>query len=93
MRGPQSYDNLCTINNVAHPTFKSTCVALGLLKDDDEWVQCLQEGAIMNTGHQLRRLFSIILAECSLTRFSGDVCDDLDYKIPTLYGIPNPSVL
>ena len=100
VRGPQSYDHLCTINNVVHPTFKSACVALGLLEDDEEWVQCLQEGAIMNTGHQLRRLFSVILAECSpmkpyelWMRFSGDICDDLDYKIHTLYGIPNQSVL
>ena len=35
VRGPQSYDYLCTVNNVVHPTFKSACVALGLLEDDE----------------------------------------------------------
>ncbi|GFS36770.1 hypothetical protein Acr_00g0047940 [Actinidia rufa] len=39
----------------------SACVAMGLLEDDEEWMQCLQEASIMNTGYQLRRLFSVIL--------------------------------
>ncbi|KAF5934349.1 hypothetical protein HYC85_030520 [Camellia sinensis] len=30
----------------------------GLSEDDEEWIQCLKEAAVIKTGYQLRRLFS-----------------------------------
>ncbi|KAF7124123.1 hypothetical protein RHSIM_Rhsim12G0094200 [Rhododendron simsii] len=53
VRGPESYKCLRTVNNILHDTFKSACIARGLLEDDEEWVQCLEEAAIMKTGYQL----------------------------------------
>ncbi|KAI8559660.1 hypothetical protein RHMOL_Rhmol04G0190600 [Rhododendron molle] len=98
VKGPKSYKDLCTIDNVVYDTFKSACVARGLLEDDDEWIQCLQEAAIMKTGYQLRRLFCVILTQCSplqplelWKRFSINICDDLTHKIHTLFAIPNPT--
>ena len=52
VRGATSFEDLRTVNNVLHDTFKSACVARGLLEDDEEWIQCLREAAIMNTGYQ-----------------------------------------
>ncbi|KAF7137520.1 hypothetical protein RHSIM_Rhsim07G0042100 [Rhododendron simsii] len=66
VKGPTSFECLRTVENVVHNTFKSACVARGLLEDDDEWVQCLQEAAVMKTGYQLRRLFSIILTQAQI---------------------------
>ena len=45
------------------PTFHQACLARGLLEDDNEWRQCLQEAAHMASGHQLRvrNLFVTIL--------------------------------
>ncbi|XP_058225285.1 uncharacterized protein LOC131334341 [Rhododendron vialii] len=98
VRGPKSYESLRTVNNVIHDTFKLACVARGLLEDDDEWVQCLEEAAIMKSGYQLRRLFCVILTQCSplqqlelWNRFSIHICDDLAHKIRTLYALPNPT--
>ncbi|KAI8557126.1 hypothetical protein RHMOL_Rhmol05G0311100 [Rhododendron molle] len=98
VKGPTSFECLRTVENVVHHTFKEACVARGLLEDDDEWVQCLQEAAVMKTGYQLRRLFSIILMQCSpihpyalWKQFSVHICDDLAYKIRTLFAISNPS--
>ncbi|KAG5528033.1 hypothetical protein RHGRI_028836 [Rhododendron griersonianum] len=98
VKGPKSYKDLRTIDNVAYDTFKSACVARGLLEDDDEWVQCLQEAAIMKTGYQLQRLFCVILTQCSplqplelWKRFFINICDDLAHKIRTLFAIPNPT--
>ncbi|XP_028102779.1 ATP-dependent DNA helicase PIF7-like [Camellia sinensis] len=65
VKGPKSFQCLRTVNNVLHDTFKSACVARGLLEDDEEWIQCLKEAAVMKTGYQLRRLFTIILTQCS----------------------------
>ena len=81
-----------------HDTFKSACVARGLLEDDEEWIQCLKEVAVMKTGYQLRRLFSIILTQCSplnpcalWNQFSMHICDDIAHKIRTLFAISNPT--
>lgn len=49
MKGPQLYECLRTMNNVLHPSFKVACIARGLLEDDDEWKQCLEEAAVMKT--------------------------------------------
>ncbi|XP_052189987.1 uncharacterized protein LOC127799809 [Diospyros lotus] len=65
VKGPKSFQSLRTIDNVVHDTFKLACVAMGLLEDDEEWIQCLKEAVVMKTGYQLRRLFSIILTQCS----------------------------
>ena len=98
MKGPQSYDCLKTVNNVLYPTFKAACITRGLLEDDNEWIQCLSEAAIMRIGSQLRSLFTVILTQCSPKRpealwnqFWMHVCDDLSYKIRTIYQILNPS--
>ena len=47
------------------PTFHQACLACGLLEDDNEWRQCLQEAAHMASDHQLRNLFVTILRDCS----------------------------
>ncbi|XP_028121647.1 uncharacterized protein LOC114318877 [Camellia sinensis] len=60
VKGSKSFQCLRTVNNVLHDTFKSACVARGLLEDDEEWIQCLKEAAVMKTGYQLRRLKKLI---------------------------------
>ncbi|KAG5552624.1 hypothetical protein RHGRI_010645 [Rhododendron griersonianum] len=84
VKGPKSFESLRTFNNVVHDTFKSACIARGLLEDGEEWVQCLQEAAIMKTGSQLWRLFSVVLTQCFPSqpyalwnKFAVHICDDL----------------
>ncbi|XP_028110161.1 uncharacterized protein LOC114308706 [Camellia sinensis] len=98
VKGPISFQCLRTVNNVLHETFKSACVARGLLEDDEEWIQCLKEAAVMKTGYQLRRLFCIILTQCFplqphalWNQFSMHICDDLAHKLRTLFAISNPT--
>ncbi|KAF5933474.1 hypothetical protein HYC85_029645 [Camellia sinensis] len=76
----------------------TACVARGLLEDDEEWIQCLKEAAVMKTGYQLRRLFCIILTQCFplqphalWNQFSMHICDDLAHKLRTLFAISNPT--
>ena len=64
VKGPTSFESLRTVSGVVYDTFKSACLARGLLEDDEEWIQCLRE-VVMNIGHQLRRLFCIILTKCA----------------------------
>ncbi|KAG5549496.1 hypothetical protein RHGRI_014733 [Rhododendron griersonianum] len=94
----QNHMNVYAVNNILHDTFKSACIARGLLEDDEELVQCLEEATIMKTGYQLRRLFCVILTQCSPSqlaalwnKFAMHICDDLACKIQALFSIPNPT--
>lgn len=67
VRGPTSFENLRTFDNVQHVTYRDACVARGLLADDGEWRQCLDEASHMQTGRQLRQLFTTMLIFCAPT--------------------------
>lgn len=48
-------------NDETYPTFQVACAARGLLENDDEWDQRLEEAAHIQTDRQLRQLFVSIL--------------------------------
>ncbi|KAL4600853.1 hypothetical protein ACB092_11G229700 [Castanea dentata] len=66
IKGPRSFEEMRTINNVVYPTFRSTCYALGLLDDDKEWHEALNHASYWASGKQLRELFVIMLIFCEL---------------------------
>ena len=89
--GPTSFEDLRTIAGIVYPTFQAACVALGLLEDDHEWIDCLTEAAVFATGAKLRSIFLLALlygpvagASCFMDRFKQSICDDL----PQLPGPP-----
>jgi hypothetical protein len=43
VKGATSYEHLQTMNGRKHDTFKDACIAMGLLADDNEWHQALEE--------------------------------------------------
>ena len=84
VRGPKSFEDLRTVENVVHPTFKDACNALNLLEDDGAWEFALRDAAVDQTGSQLRRLFVQILAHGNPTNpgrlwntFRDHLSDDL----------------
>jgi hypothetical protein len=86
--GATSFEHLRTVNGVECDSYKAACIALGLLRDDQEWVQCLTEAGDMQTGFSLRQLFAIILLHCHPTspevlwdQFKHKICDDLKRKL------------
>ncbi|XP_043266624.1 uncharacterized protein [Venturia canescens] len=64
VKGAKSFDDLRTINGQVCETFIATCLALGLIEDDDEWKKVLEEAAIWMMPGLLRRLFVRILVHC-----------------------------
>lgn len=79
------------------PTFHEACIAKGLLEDDGEWRQCLEEASTMQTGQCLCQLFATLLMFCNPTypeqlweTFRQHICDDLHYCLHVL-GIENPT--
>ena len=98
VRGATSFEDLYTFEGVRHPSFREACIARGLLDDDHEWHQCLDEARHMQVGSQLRHLFATILCDCTPANlrelwdtFWSDVCDDLKYCLQHHAGIAEPT--
>ena len=90
--GTTSFAHLCTVNNIPYNIFKEACYALGLLQDDHEWIQCLEEASQMQLGYTLHMLFVTIIFHCNPTssgvlwnQFKHNICDDLLYKLTAIY--------
>ncbi|XP_075645519.1 uncharacterized protein LOC142616582 [Castanea sativa] len=66
IKGPRSFEEIRTINNVVYPTFRSTCYALGLLDGDKEWHEALNHASCWASGKQLRELFVTMLIFCDV---------------------------
>jgi DNA replication protein DnaC len=88
VKGVTSWEDLRTYDGVVHPTFHATCLARGLLENDDEWRQCLEEASLTHVGECLRRLFSLLLRHCQPSQpdvlwnqFRDALCDDLQRRL------------
>nr|XP_043619723.1 uncharacterized protein LOC122591524 [Erigeron canadensis] len=65
-RRPQSYKDIKTVNGREYATYKEACIAYGLLNDDKEWTDAINEAKLWATGSQLRDLFITILMFCDV---------------------------
>ena len=88
VKGATSFEDLCFFQGTQHTSFREACIVRGLLEDDNEWDQCLQEASHMQTGHQLRHLFVTILKDCLPAdpralwdTFWHHICDDLRHQL------------
>ncbi|XP_054797484.1 uncharacterized protein LOC129302583 [Prosopis cineraria] len=67
VRGPSSFDDIKTVEDIIYPTFKEACFALGLLDDDQEYINAIREASIWASGISLRKLFVSMLLCCCLS--------------------------
>lgn len=103
VKGPTSWEHLRSFEGTVHPSFHAACLARGLLENDDEWRQCLEEASVTHLGVSLRRLFSLILRHCQPSQpdvlwndFHDHLCDDLERHLQrsrnTIEAIPADDV-
>jgi hypothetical protein len=50
VKGATSYEHMRTVHGREHDTFKDACIAMGLLVDDNEWHQALEEAGVWASG-------------------------------------------
>ncbi|XP_024010458.1 uncharacterized protein LOC112085475 [Eutrema salsugineum] len=67
VKGPRSFDDIKTVNKVLHSLFKDACYAYGLLNDDKEYIEAINEGGLWLSANYLRRLFVILLTTQSIS--------------------------
>ena len=64
-RGKTSFEDMRTLENgTVCETYQEVCRELGLLRDDQEWQQVLEEAAGTQLPAQLRELYVVILMFC-----------------------------
>jgi hypothetical protein len=98
VKGATSWNDLYSFEGIQYPSFKEACIAQGLLEDDNEWHQCLEEARDMQTGAQLCHLFVTIIRDCIpadpralWNTFWPSICDDIRHLLQTHANIPEPS--
>ncbi|XP_024013983.1 uncharacterized protein LOC112088061 [Eutrema salsugineum] len=67
VKGPRSFDDIKTVNKVLHSSFKDACYAYGLLNDDKEYIEAINEAGLWLSVNYLRRLFVILLTTHSIS--------------------------
>lgn len=109
VKGPTCFEDVRTYEGTVHETFKAACKARGLLDDDAEWDECLNEAALAQTGSKLRGLFVIILTHCEPTdpvarweRHRDNLCPDFllrhrkerqDFSLPLNEDVINAALI
>ncbi|XP_022011537.1 uncharacterized protein LOC110911246 [Helianthus annuus] len=61
VKGPRSFDDILTVNGRKFNTFREACYAHGLLDDDMEYIEAIQEASHSGSGFYLRTLFATML--------------------------------
>ncbi|XP_071727902.1 uncharacterized protein [Rutidosis leptorrhynchoides] len=96
VKGPQSFEDIRSVNGILHPTFKDACFAYGLINDDKEWTEAIDEATLWASGSQLRDLFVTILLFCNVSKplklweqHWEALSDDILRKRRKLYNYPD----
>jgi hypothetical protein len=85
--GATSFEDLRTVDGRVCAMFKEACQAKGLLENDQEWAQALEEASHWATGCRLHDLFASVLLFNEVInpgelwhRFADDLSNDLQAR-------------
>ena len=59
--GKKSFEDMRTANNVPYESYKDTCRALGMLKDDQLWNLVMEDARLQKLPMQMRELFVVLM--------------------------------
>ncbi|XP_076923251.1 uncharacterized protein LOC143585322 [Bidens hawaiensis] len=68
VKGPRSFEEIRTVNGRLQPSFRDACYSIGLLEDDQEYIEAIEEASHSSLGHGVRMLFATMLSTDSLSR-------------------------
>jgi hypothetical protein len=67
VKGPRSFSEIQNRAGTQYPAYRAACQALGLLGDDQEWSNAINDASEWALPYQLRHLFVTILIFCEVT--------------------------
>ncbi|XP_025702793.1 uncharacterized protein [Arachis hypogaea] len=75
-KGCTSFEDLCIDDGIAHSSFKEACYALGLLQDDNEFIDAIIEASTWASTNYVRDLFVMLLISNNIAfpNFLWDRC-------------------
>ncbi|XP_057305384.1 uncharacterized protein LOC130642312 [Hydractinia symbiolongicarpus] len=86
--GATSFEDLRTVIGNISETFRDACLLRGLLQDDTEWNNTLQEAVNFQMPRQLRQLLAVIIIHCEpsdpitlWTRYKDAMYEDYIHQI------------
>ncbi|XP_076931995.1 uncharacterized protein LOC143597361 [Bidens hawaiensis] len=68
VKGPECFEDIRTVDGVVCETFRDACYKRGLLDNDKEYIEAIEEASHTSTGYYLRNLFATMLITYSLSR-------------------------
>lgn len=94
--GPTSFKDIRTVNEIVYSTFQDACRALGLLDDDKEWHEVIEECSKCGFPGQIRQLFVHIIVNCQVSDLRNlwlshwkEMSDDILYIQRQIRNNPN----
>ncbi|XP_076888979.1 uncharacterized protein LOC143539586 [Bidens hawaiensis] len=79
VKRPQCFEDIRTVYGVVCDSFSDACYRRGLLDDDKEYIEAIEEASHTANGYYLRNLFATMLITFSLSRPDyvwDNTCDD-----------------
>ncbi|XP_072078101.1 uncharacterized protein [Arachis hypogaea] len=67
-KGCQTFADVHSVGGIVYDTFKEACYALGLLQDDKEFIDALNEASSWASPNYIRRLFAMLLMSNNMVR-------------------------
>ncbi|KAL5177020.1 hypothetical protein HKD37_08G022846 [Glycine soja] len=67
-KGPTSFEDLRTVDNVQYSTYKEACFAMGFLQDDKEFIEAIKEAKDWGSAHYIRKLFVLLLLTATMSK-------------------------
>ncbi|KAI5391662.1 hypothetical protein KIW84_076464 [Lathyrus oleraceus] len=68
VKGPRSYNDIKTVNNVKYDTFRDACFAMDFIGNDREFIAAIKEANHWGSGQYLRLLFVHMLLSGNINR-------------------------
>jgi len=67
-KGPTSFEDIRTVENVLYPTYREACFAMDFLQDDREFVEAIKKAKDSGTTNYLGKLFELMLLTGAITK-------------------------
>jgi len=95
VRGPASYDEIKIVKNIKYNSFKEACFALGLLEDDKEFIDAINQAAQWGIADFIRNFFVTLLVTNQFSQPDvvwaktwHNLSDDLLYRQRRILRVP-----